>query len=75
MSEKMTVQPITKPRLGPIERVTHENVVPQSGSTRFIALYAVAMKNSGMNETMITAGLCTPTPWVSTKKPTVAARL
>ena len=33
------------------------------------------MKNSGMNETMMIAGLWTPTPVISTKKPTVAARL
>jgi hypothetical protein len=38
MSEKITHQPMIQPRLGPIDLVTHENVVPQSGSTSFIAL-------------------------------------
>ncbi len=38
MSEKITVQPISNPKLGLIARLTHENVVPQSGSTSFIAL-------------------------------------
>ena len=33
------------------------------------------MKNSGMNETMMIAGLWTPTPTISTKNPTVAAKL
>ena len=55
--------------------MTHENVVPQSGSTLFIALYAVAMKNIGMKETMITAGVWPPTPPISTTNPIVAARL
>ena len=31
-----TAQPPTQPRLGPIARVIHENVVPQSGSARFM---------------------------------------
>jgi hypothetical protein len=38
MSENTTVQPITQPMLGPIARVTHENEVPQSGSTSFMYL-------------------------------------
>ena len=32
------VKPITQPMPLPIARVVQENVVPQSGSTRFIAL-------------------------------------
>jgi hypothetical protein len=31
-----TAQPATHPSAGPIARVTHENVVPQSGSARFM---------------------------------------
>ena len=33
-----TVQPMTQPMLGPMERVTQENDVPQSGSTSFMYL-------------------------------------
>jgi hypothetical protein len=31
-----TAQPATHPSPGPMARVTHENVVPQSGSARFM---------------------------------------
>ena len=31
-----TAQPPTQPQLGPMARVIHENVVPQSGSARFM---------------------------------------
>ena len=36
MSATMIAQPPSQPSDGPIARVTHENVVPQSGSARFM---------------------------------------
>ena len=36
MSATMIAQPPIQPSDGPMPRVTHENVVPQSGSARFI---------------------------------------
>ena len=36
MSATMIAQPPIQPAHGPIARVTHENVVPQSGSARFM---------------------------------------
>jgi hypothetical protein len=36
MSATMIAQPPSQPHDGPIPRVTHENVVPQSGSARFM---------------------------------------
>ena len=36
MSATMIAQPAIQPLHGPIARVTHENVVPQSGSARFM---------------------------------------
>ena len=36
MSATRSAQPAIQPEIGPIPRVTHVNVVPQSGSTRFI---------------------------------------
>ncbi len=35
MSATTTPQPPSHPAFGPMARVTHENVAPQSGSTRF----------------------------------------
>ena len=35
-SATMIAQPPIHPAHGPIARVTHENVVPQSGSARFM---------------------------------------
>ena len=48
--------------------------MPQSGSTSFIALYAVAMKNSGMKETMMIVGW-DPDTVDEHEEPEVAARL
>ena len=36
MSATMIAQPPSHPQEGPIARVTHEKVVPQSGSARFM---------------------------------------
>jgi hypothetical protein len=36
MSATMIAQPASQPRFGPSPRVTHLNVVPQSGSARFM---------------------------------------
>ena len=36
MSATMIAQPPSQPSDGPIARVTQENVVPQSGSARFM---------------------------------------
>ena len=36
MSATMIAQPPIQPAYGPIALVTHENVVPQSGSARFM---------------------------------------
>jgi hypothetical protein len=36
MSAATIAQPDSQPRCGPIPRVTHANVVPQSGSARFM---------------------------------------
>ena len=75
MSETMTIQPTSSPSSGLIARLIHENVVPQSGSTSFMYLYAHAMNSIGMKDTMMTAGLWTPIPATATMNPTVAARL
>jgi hypothetical protein len=36
MSAAMIAHPLSQPSCGPIARVTHANVVPQSGSARFM---------------------------------------
>ena len=54
-------QPPIQPVHGPSARVTQENVVPQSGSTRLSAANAPAMSSIGRNETSSTPGACTPT--------------
>ena len=75
MSENSSTQPPRKPQPAPKVRVIQENVVPQSGSAAFMFRYASAMKNMGMKETMMIAGMWLPTPPIATMKPIVAARL
>ena len=65
-------QPPIHPAQGPIARVTQENVVPQSGSTRFSAANAPAMSSIGRKDTSSTPGACTPTS--ATIGPRTAAR-
>ena len=51
-----TAQPAIQPVLGPIARVTHEKVVPQSWSALFSQKKAAAMKNIGTKATRSDAG-------------------
>src|SRR5918997_1585152 len=50
-SATMIAQPPSQPAHGPIALVTHANVVPQSGSMRFMYRYALAMQSIGTNAT------------------------
>ncbi len=64
-------QPPIQPNHGPIARVTQENVVPQSGSTRFSAAKAAAMSSIGRNDARSTPGALTPVS--ATSAPRIAA--
>src|SRR3954451_12329874 len=71
MSATMIAQPPTQPAPGPNARVTHEKVVPASGSAALKYRYAYATSSIGMNATMKTAGACSPA--TATTNPRVAA--
>jgi hypothetical protein len=64
-------QPPIHPTQGPIARVTHEKVVPQSGSTRLSAAKADAMSSIGTKEASSTPGALTPVS--ATSAPRIAA--
>jgi len=51
------VHPPKNPDLGPMARVTQENVVPQSGSRRFRYMNANDVKAIGMKEMISTNGV------------------
>ena len=61
-----------QPSHGPIARVTQENVVPQSGSTRLSAANAAAISSIGMNDARRTPGALIPVR--ATSAPRIAAR-
>ena len=65
-------QPPIQPIHGPIARVTQENVVPQSGSTRLSAANAAAISSIGTNDARSTPGALTPVR--ATRAPRIAAR-
>ena len=64
-------QPPIQPNHGPIARVTQENVVPQSGSTRLSAAKADAISSIGTNDASSTPGALTPMR--ATSAPMIAA--
>ena len=64
-------QPPIQPSHGPIARVTQENVVPQSGSTRLRLAKADAMSSIGTKEARSMPGACTPL--MATRAPRMAA--
>ena len=69
-------QPAIQPIQGPILRVTHAKVVPQSVSTRFSRSNATAMHSIGRNAISSTAGAAVlPGPSSFDTRPSVAARL
>ena len=65
--------PAYQPVFGPSARAAQVKDEPQSGSARFISLFAQAEKNIGMNASGTSSSVCGPT--VATTKPRVAARL
>ena len=69
----MPQPPANQPVFGPSARAAQVKDEPQSGSARFISLFAHAEKNIGMNARGTRSSVCGPT--VATTKPRVAARL
>lgn len=65
--------PKNHPVRGPSARAAQVKLVPQSGSARFISLFAHAEKNIGMNASGTRSSVCGPTS--ATTKPSVAAML
>ncbi len=61
------------PVRGPSARAAQVKLVPQSGSARFISLFAQEEKNIGMKASGTSSRVCGPTR--ATTNPSVAARL
>ena len=74
MSATTIPQPPHHPVFGPKARVPHVNVVPQSGSALFNALYPYEMNSMGTKAMIVMIGACNPLMAMTTK-PSVAARL